>query len=759
MAVVYFIIDTCASMNQVISAGIGFIDVVKASIESVIKQRIRDSSISGKMRDRFMLVYYDQQHRTTYMSGFKENVEKLLATLKLIKCFGTSKLTNCLRDTFELINIHRINTGIETFSFGRKPFFLEPCTIIIFTNGRNSLFDSNKNIIDLNLTSQFEGTELYFEPYRWDEKLFAIRYIIDASCVNQCVSELTQIMDFGAKPTVLINFTQKADKKASIQLDLSQPSFNSSDNFLVSAQSINGYPNTPLLTSFVAGDAIFPSYIHIPTNQIGASVNWPIPEIYNLEPSLEVLPPRHAIPTIHFSATPTKIYTGLLNFDTFLIENDQLCQYLLSKNTEDVDFECHLPCANSLDQSVNKIFGFISLKHQEKIVNFNLLPFDYNKLVDLLDQLVQVQKIQPTTEWVCSFDYYIQSIPYYYIKSIRTQLKKLNIPNTFIGEYYNTSLSQTIVNYINKIMNQAKLRIETHNEQSRSLLPFTQPFSFINYSPLIVPTIEMNKFDIRKALLSQEIVDSVTPATFLAFIANIVGTSELEKTFFVYENLKPFHNPFDVDLTNIVEILQRMRTNLKNYSIQNTENRIMDEETKHCVAISVMGDYQSRVKEIDPDKLFDPSAVRQTTFGSPFKSHQPKEVRFSANEADIQLSTHIENSRSAFYKMRMERRRKTYKVLSLDTLSTISSPSENETDLYDISLPYEDISGDEKLTLSKSYYLMQQLPYRDYLNQCYLELRNYRPSIYSCYDETCLTALPAETRRSKYPIADMESGH
>ncbi|KAF1740455.1 hypothetical protein MXB_1155, partial [Myxobolus squamalis] len=188
-------------------------------------------------------------------------------------------------------------------------------------------------------------------------------------------------------------------------------------------------------------------------------------------------------------------------------------------------------------------------------------------------------------------------------------------------------------------------------------------------------------------------------------------------------NAKPFHNPFDVELSDLINHLPLMKINLEKYCM-NSSNRIMDRDVKHCVAISVMGDYQSRVKEIDPEKLIDPSSIKSTTFGSPFKSRQPKE--FSANEADIQLFTHMENSRSAFYKMRMERRRRAYRIFSQDSISSTFS-EEEEVD-SEFSLTDDSQIFFDDLTTSQSWHILHQLPYRNYLTDCYHELRNHNPS-------------------------------
>lgn len=42
---------------------------------------------------------------------------------------------SALKHTFDVLNINRMQTGIDTYGQGRCPFFLEPSIIVVITDG------------------------------------------------------------------------------------------------------------------------------------------------------------------------------------------------------------------------------------------------------------------------------------------------------------------------------------------------------------------------------------------------------------------------------------------------------------------------------------------------------------------------------------------------------------------------------------------------------------------------------------------------
>ena len=58
-----------------------------------------------------------------------------MTELKNLQSVGMTTLGAALKYAFDLLNINRMQTGIDTFGQGRCPFYLEPSIIIVITDG------------------------------------------------------------------------------------------------------------------------------------------------------------------------------------------------------------------------------------------------------------------------------------------------------------------------------------------------------------------------------------------------------------------------------------------------------------------------------------------------------------------------------------------------------------------------------------------------------------------------------------------------
>jgi len=55
--------------------------------------------------------------------------------LKNLQATGLSTLGAALKSAFDLLNVNRMQTGIDMYGQGRHPFFLEPAVIVAITDG------------------------------------------------------------------------------------------------------------------------------------------------------------------------------------------------------------------------------------------------------------------------------------------------------------------------------------------------------------------------------------------------------------------------------------------------------------------------------------------------------------------------------------------------------------------------------------------------------------------------------------------------
>ena len=107
--------------------------------------------------------------------GWKENMAIFTNELKNLKAIGLTNINPVLKQAFDLLNINRLSSGMDTFGMGRCPFYLEPSLIILITDG-SCLMNSSSTYDELNLplTNSPLGSELIVEPFRWDQRFFLI---------------------------------------------------------------------------------------------------------------------------------------------------------------------------------------------------------------------------------------------------------------------------------------------------------------------------------------------------------------------------------------------------------------------------------------------------------------------------------------------------------------------------------------------------------------------------------------------------------
>ncbi|XP_056418012.1 integrator complex subunit 6 isoform X4 [Hyla sarda] len=171
MPILLFLLDTSASMNQRTYLGTTYLDIAKGAVETFMKLRSRDPASRG---DRYMLVTLEEPPYGI-KAGWKENHATFMNELKNLQAVGLTSLGQALRTSFDLLNLNRLVTGIDNYGQGRNPFFLEPAIIIAITDGSKLTTTGGvQDELHLPLNSPLPGSELTKEPFRWDQRLFAL---------------------------------------------------------------------------------------------------------------------------------------------------------------------------------------------------------------------------------------------------------------------------------------------------------------------------------------------------------------------------------------------------------------------------------------------------------------------------------------------------------------------------------------------------------------------------------------------------------
>ncbi|XP_046529208.1 integrator complex subunit 6-like isoform X5 [Equus asinus] len=587
MPILLFLIDTSASMNQRTDLGTSYLDIAKGAVELFLKLRARDPASRG---DRYMLVTYDEPPYCI-KAGWKENHATFMSELKNLQASGLTTLGQALRSSFDLLNLNRLISGIDNYGQGRNPFFLEPSILITITDGNKLTSTAGiQEELHLPLNSPLPGSELTKEPFRWDQRLFALvlrlpglastepeqlgsvptdESAITQMCevtggrsycvrtqrmLNQCLESLVQKVQSG----VVINF----EKTGPDPLPIGE------DGFMDSSRPSSSFAAQPWHSCH--------KLIYVrPNSKTGVPVgHWPIPESFWPDQNLPSLPPRTSHPIVRFSCVDCEpMVIDKLPFDKYELEPSPLTQYILERKSPHTCWQVFVTSSGKYNE-LGYPFGYLKASTTLTCVNLFVMPYNYPVLLPLLDDLFKVHKLKPNLKWRQAFDNYLKTLPPYYL------LTKLE--------------SERILASVGKKPPQEiGIKVKNHSGGGVSL------------------THSKNFRKLLKEIIG-ETVPRLTELNTKEFAGFQVGL--------LNKDLKPqtYRNAYDIPRRGLLDQLTRMRSNLLK-----THKFIVgqDEDSLHSVPVAQMGNYQeylktlaSPLREIDPDQ-----PKRLHTFGNPFK--------------------------------------------------------------------------------------------------------------------------------------------
>ncbi|XP_063490364.1 integrator complex subunit 6-like isoform X2 [Symphalangus syndactylus] len=592
MPILLFLIDTSASMNQRTDLGTSYLDIAKGAVELFLKLRARDPASRG---DRYMLVTYDEPPYCI-KAGWKENHATFMSELKNLQASGLTTLGQALRSSFDLLNLNRLISGIDNYGQGRNPFFLEPSILITITDGNKLTSTAGvQEELHLPLNSPLPGSELTKEPFRWDQRLFALvlrlpgvastepeqlgsvptdESAITQMCevtggrsycvrtqrmLNQCLESLVQKVQSG----VVINF----EKTGPDPLPIGE------DGLMDSSRPSNSFAAQPWHSCH--------KLIYVrPNSKTGVPVgHWPIPESFWPDQNLPSLPPRTSHPVVRFSCVD--------------------CEPMVFVTSSGKYNELGYP------------FGYLKASTTLTCVNLFVMPYNYPVLLPLLDDLFKVHKLKPNLKWRQAFDSYLKTLPPYYLLPLKKALRMMGAPN-LISDNLDCGLSYSVISYLKKLSQQTKLESERILASVGKKPPQEIGIKVKNHSGGGMSLTHNKNF--RKLLkeITGETALRLTELNTKEFAGFQIGL--------LNKDLKPqtYRNAYDIPRRGLLDQLTRMRSNLLK-----THKFIVgqDEDSLHSVPVAQMGNYQeylktlaSPLREIDPDQ-----PKRLHTFGNPFK--------------------------------------------------------------------------------------------------------------------------------------------
>ncbi|XP_042196829.1 integrator complex subunit 6 isoform X2 [Callorhinchus milii] len=625
MPILLFLIDTSASMNQRTCLGTTYLDIAKGAVEIFMKLRARDPASRG---DRYMLVTFDEPPYGI-KAGWKENHATFMNELKNLQASGLTTLGQALRTSFDLLNLNRLVSGIDNYGQGRNPFFLEPSIIITMTDG--SKMTNNAGVqeeLHLPLNSPLPGSELTKEPFRWDQRLFALVLRLpgassleadqlgsvpsDESAISQ-MCEVTGGRSYCVRTQRMLNqclesLVQKVQSGVVINFEKTGP-----DPIPVGE---DGIVETPRPASSFTPQAWHSCHklIYVrPNPKTGVPVgHWPIPESFWPDQNSPTLPPRTAHPVVRFSCSDCEpMVIDKLPFDKYELEPSPLTQYILERKSPHNCWQVFVSSSGKYSD-LGHPFGYIKASTTLTCVNLFVMPYNYPVLLPQLDDLFKVHKLKPNLKWRQTFENYLKTMPPYYLLPLKKALRMMGAPNLIGDNSIDCGLSYSVISYLKKLSQQAKIESDRIIASVGKKTPQEMGIKVKNQSTVLSLA---HRKDFKQLL--QGISGEVPLRPMELNMKELAGF----QIAILNKEVKPqtYRNAYDIPRRSLLDQLTRMRSNL----LKTTQRLIrgQDEDYLHSIPVAQMGNYQeylklmpSPLREIDPDQ-----PKRLHTFGNPFK--------------------------------------------------------------------------------------------------------------------------------------------
>ncbi|XP_060663420.1 integrator complex subunit 6 [Drosophila nasuta] len=680
MTIILFLVDTSSSMCQkayVNGVQKTYLDIAKGAVETFLKYRQRTQDCLG---DRYMLLTFEEPPANV-KAGWKENHATFMNELKNLQSHGLTSMGESLRNAFDLLNLNRMQSGIDTYGQGRCPFYLEPSVIIVITDGgRYSYRNGVHQEIILPLSNQIPGTKFTKEPFRWDQRLFSLVLRMPGNKIDERVEgkvphddspiermcEVTGGRSYRVRSHYVLNqciesLVQKVQPGVVLQFEpmLPKESGNSSVGGTGgggnaggggggataggSGAGVGGTANTTSSSSAASStgassneptpDIVFQpikkmiyvqKHITQKTFPIGY---WPLPEPYWPDSKAITLPPRDAHPKLKI-LTPAVDEPQLVRsfpVDKYEIEGCPLTLQILNKREMN---KCWQVIVTNGMHGFELPFGYLKASPSFNQVHLYVLAYNYPALLPLLHDLIHKYNMSPPNDLMYKFNAYVRSIPPYYCPFLRKSLVNINVPyqllQFLLPENVDNYLSPTIANQLKHIKNTAKqdqenLCLKVYKQLKQPKPPYRQ--------------VETAKLCTGAALRRDLVRHPLLRDTFAKLHAEI---EPVENYTIVVPQLshqssaKSYRNPFDIPRRDLVDEIVRMReTFLRPTSF-------VAKDSGHCLPIAEMGNYQEYLKNKDnPLREIEPTNVRQHMFGNPYKKDKHMVMVDEADLSDV----------------------------------------------------------------------------------------------------------------------------
>ncbi|XP_055352993.1 integrator complex subunit 6-like [Paramacrobiotus metropolitanus] len=644
MAIILFIVDNSISMCQKTYFGCSLLDVAKKALETFLKFRARDFN---HRLDRIMLMNFDDPP-THLKVGWRESLVIFQNEVKNMQATAVSNGSQIISSAFEMLNVNRLQSGIDTYGQGRNPFFVESAVIILLTDGHSFSSTSDLNIA---INNRIPGMELTKEPYRWDQRFFSVVFRIPGVRSDDKLSP----DDLPRDNSVLEGFSSMTggrsflvDSVKAIDLVMLKIADSMQIGVMVRLEPLEEH-------NFTSTSIAVNKMIYLPRNpqKAHATGHWPLPE--GFWPDNKTLPPpRTAHPVLKYRPcmedVPNFPLLGDSSFpvDRYEVESSPLTQEIAEKSERFKHWQVYVDADHLDSGTIHQMCGYLAVQptgpENAPVLTLSVLPIDYPRLFDLFEKFGRNPNRK---EWKSQFDAYVQSIPGYSVAALRRYLLKVNL-HTLVPETFDQP-SFDLQNYLKRVKTQAKLIFDS-----------TQ--AFFNLPPAVpelIPVIQRSwkNFTKRDVMSGDERDLSGQKDAFDVLLAKSIAEQNESEAATFKMHLRPptvllqranivlHRNPFDVEREDLVSHIGHLK-----FSLLYPDRWKGTENSDKSIPIAQMGNYQDHIKNAVPPlrEIDDTLKVeRQNVFGNPFVNKKkqrsmslsvPGGMGGMVDEADIDMT-------------------------------------------------------------------------------------------------------------------------
>ncbi|TPX70266.1 hypothetical protein CcCBS67573_g06614 [Chytriomyces confervae] len=611
-----FIVDTSGSMNQIFSNKLSYLSVVKCGIEHFFQVLIISPMLpvegaaavewevrrSDRKSNKYALIDYADPP-SCLKAGLHDSHESLLEQLKNLQATDMSNPGQAFNAAFDYLNAYRFQASppLETVGKGRSVGSIDPTMLLWFTDGGNFTFTepNGKSVVHnkLNIPGlKSPGAFMYYEPFRWDQKMFTFLLQPDGRFVDQVVKAMSDATNGEVYRIISADHMKRSIDNAMGGKKPPHPDVHPQNaSFLRISVTLQ-------MEEISDTSAEARRRFAIGLTPQGDQNTYPFPEAYWVSKNLNAPPARSAIPLLSYSTTDESyvIPNGFV-YDRFTIDQapwQELIQKSAVRAKSTTSPLCWTVFARNCGrkEGLGDPIGFIKVsgKAKDQGVMLYLMPYNFPKLFKLIDKLNKNPQMKhaPPPQWHQEFRNYLIELPPYYHPKLKIAMGKLGLDHLMPLTAIPDMTAWPILHLAGTITDQAKVE-------------------FSKYTSSVSNKSRIKHEEIRRAAIQTSRVVTVDHLVENAFD---VSRSDL------LTELKQLHSAF-----NAVAIDGSANSGAK-FSQRKIQKKPtnQDEEDDRCsVPIAEMGNYQTKVQaaplrnpfESDDDVA---SKTKRDPFGNPW---------------------------------------------------------------------------------------------------------------------------------------------